>query len=34
MVSEADQLDDYERATREIMGVFNDPLFEKATGEI
>ena len=29
MVNEADQLEDYERATHEIMGVFNDPVFER-----
>ena len=34
MVTEADQLEDYERATQEIMGVFNDPVFDKIDEEV
>jgi hypothetical protein len=34
LVNEADQLADFEMATREIMGVFNDPLFEEMEEEL
>ena len=34
MVNEADQLEDFEVATDEIMGVFNDPVFEKADRDV
>ena len=34
MIDEADQLEDFERATHEIMGVFNDPIFEKMDQEV
>lgn len=34
MVDEAQQLADYEMATREIMGIFEDPVFGKIDHEI
>ena len=34
MISQADQLEDYERATNEIMGVFNDPVFERMDEDV
>lgn len=34
IVNEEDQMEDYQRATREIMGVFNDPVFEKMQEQI
>ena len=34
MVSEAEQLEDFEVATREIMGVFEDPSFERSEMEV
>ena len=34
MINEADQLEDYEMATRQIMEVFEDPIFEKMTTEV
>jgi len=34
MVNEAEQMEDYESATNEIMGVFSDPFFSKMDTEV
>ena len=34
MVDEAQQLADYEMATREIMGIFEDPVFGKINHDV
>lgn len=34
MINEADQMEDFQCATSEIMGVFNDPFFSKMDTEV